>query len=251
LYRNKEEQLKRFALNLTFYGLAACFVFVTAAPSFANVAGELETGGDGTVTVTATGIQFTLNDSTGYSTEVGFGTDLTFATCPTGVLGTPGCLKLGEGIIIDSGATLTGTTSADFLAFQSNPSLVFDLTAVDPGSSNTDCAISPCSVIPGSHIILDATPDGGTDAVLGLAGFVSDNGFATEEAYTGHFTAAIAGLTPSEVQSLFLADGSFTHTYAGDFLVDVTATPEPRLIWVAGLAGIFLMVAFRKRQKQA
>jgi hypothetical protein len=246
-YRNREEELKALTFTFTFYGLAAGLLLLTASPSHASVLGDLQTGGVGTVTVTATSIQFTLNDSNGFSTEVGAGSDLTFAGCSTGLLGTPGCLTLGEGITINGGAVLTATGAAEFLTFQSNPSLVYNLTGLDDGSSNTNCAASPCSVIAGSHIILFGTPDGGTDAILGITGFVSDDGFATEDPYRGHFSATIAGLSPLQVQAVFLADQTFTHTYSGDFVA--SAVPEPRLVWMAALAG--MLVVAKKRQKQA
>jgi hypothetical protein len=245
--------LKEVALRWAYCGLAACFFFVTAAPSFANVVGDLQIGGNGVVTITPNGLQFNLNDTTHFSTEVGVGSDITFAGCATGVLGSPGCLTDGEGVDINGGAKVIGGTTPDFITFQSQPDLVYNLTSLDPGSSNTHCAVSPCSVTAGSPIILVATPDGGTDALLGVEGFVSDDGFDTESPYVGHFVAVIAGLDPAQVQAQFVADKSFTHTYAGDLVVDASAVPEPRPIWIAGLAGIFLMLfeKYRKRRKTA
>ena len=69
----------KFFARLSLMGSGLGLIFLTATPSFATVTGVLNTGGNGTVTVTPTGITFTENDTAGGSTEVGVGTTLTYS----------------------------------------------------------------------------------------------------------------------------------------------------------------------------
>jgi hypothetical protein len=244
--------LKKPVLLLPFCGLAVGFMLLTAQPSFATVSGELQTGGNGTVTVSATSLEFTTNDTSTFSTEVAVGSNVVFAGCPSGVLGTPGCLSQGEGVDIAGGNTINSLGPiASFLTFQNDPSLVYSLSGYQPGSANTNCAAllvgQTCSVFAGSPVVLTLLSGGQTDAELGVFGTVTD-GVGPASNWNGHFTATIAGATPADLQSIIAAGGSVTHSYSGDFIASVV--PEPRLVSLLAFAGIFLVIAVQKRRRQ-
>jgi hypothetical protein len=246
--------MKQLRLRMTFSGLAAGIVLLCAQPSFATVAGELSTGGTGTLTVSAAALTFTPNDTTGFSTEVAGGTNLTFAGCTTGVLGDPGCLKQGEGVDINGGLAITGLGPiADFLTFQNTPSLVFSLDGYEPGDSNTNCAAlavgQSCSVFAGSPVVLTLEAGGKTSSELGVFGTVTDGTLPTSS-WTGLFTAQTNHRTPAQLQAIILAGGTIRNTHSGDFSITST-TPEPRLISLVALAGLFLAIAVQKRRRQA
>jgi hypothetical protein len=246
--------LKQLRINVAFSGLAAGILLLCAQPSFATVAGELDTGGTGTLTVSAAALTFTPNDTTGFSTEVAAGSNLTFAGCTTGVLGDPGCLKQGEGVNIAGGLPITGLGPiANFLTFASTPSLVYSLTGYEPGSSNTNCAGlavgESCSVFAGSPVVLTREAGGKTSSELGVFGTVSD-GTLPVSTWTGLFTATTNRKTPAQLQAIILGGGSLTNTHSGDFTV-VSTTPEPRLISLVALAGLFLAIVVQKRRRQA
>jgi hypothetical protein len=246
--------LKQLSLRLTFSGLASGILLLCATPSFATVAGELSTGGTGTLLVSANSLTFTKNDTTGFSTEVAGGTNLTFAGCTTGVLGDPGCLKQGEGMNINGGLPITGLGPvADFLTFATTPSLVYSLDGYEPGSANTNCfgltVGQSCSVFAGSPIVLTLEAGGKTSSELGVFGTVSDGTLPTSS-WTGLFTAETNRMTPAQLQAIILLGGFIRNTHSGDFTVTST-TPEPRLISLMALAGLFLAVAVQKRRRQA
>lgn len=248
--------MKHKLLHFAFGGLAAGLFLLTAQPSFATVSGELLTGGNGTLTVSATSLTFSPNDTTGYSTEVATGTDLTFAGCTSGTLGSPGCLKQGEGVDINGGATITSLGPiADFLTFATTPSLVYSLTTYEPGLLDTDCAAltvgMSCSVFAGSPVVLTLESGGKTLAELGVDGTVTD-GSGPATTWSGLFSATVNGETPAALQAIILAGGSVTHTHSGDFTVTSTATtPEPRLISLAALGIFFLAFVVQRRRKLA
>jgi hypothetical protein len=246
--------LKQRALQFAFSGLAAGLLLLTAQPSFATVSGELLTGGNGTLTVSATSLTFSPNDTTGFSTEVATGTDLTFAGCASGTLGTAGCLKQGEGVDINGGAAITSLGPiTDFLTFATTPSLVYSLTSYEPGLSNTDCAAltvgESCSVFAGSPVVLTLESGGKTLAELGVDGTVTD-GSGPAATWSGLFSATINRETPAELQTIVLAGGSVTHTHSGDFTV-TSMTPEPRSISLALLGVLFVAFAIQRRRKEA
>ncbi|HTW65196.1 MAG TPA: hypothetical protein VME17_11295 [Bryobacteraceae bacterium] len=244
--------MKQLGLKFAFGGLAAGLLLLTAQPSFATVSGELLTGGNGTLTISATSLTFTPNDTTGYSTEVAAGTDLMFAGCSSGVLGSSGCLTQGEGVDINGGDTITSLGPiTDFLTFATTSSLVYSLTGYDAGSTDTDCAAltigESCSVFAGSPVILTKEADG-TAAALGVYGTVTDGSGASN--WTGEFTATVNHETPQQLQAMILAGEAITHTHSGDFTV-TSAVPEPRLISLAALAALFLGLVVQKRRKIA
>lgn len=244
--------MKKLVLQFAFSGLAAALLLLTAQPSFATVSGELLTGGNGNLTVSALSLTFHTNDTTGFSTEVADGSDLTFAGCTTGNLGDPGCLTQGQGVNVNGGNPITSLAPIpDFLTFQNLPSLVYSLTTFEPGSSNTNCATltqgESCSVFPGSPVVLTLESGGKTAAELGVAGTVTD-GVGPASFWTGLFTATVNHKTPAQLQAIILAGGSITNTHSGDFTV-TSATPEPRLISLAVFAGLFLAIVVQQRRK--
>ena len=247
--------MKQLGLRLAFSGLALGMLMLTAQPSFATVSGELLTGGTGTLTVSATSLTFTPNDTTGFSTEVAASTNLTFAGCTTGVLGDPGCLTQGEGVNINGGASITTLNPiADFITFATTPSLVYSLTGYEPGSANTNCAAllvgQSCSVFAGSPVVLTLEEGGKTAAELGVLGTVTD-GTLPVSSWTGLFTATVNHKTPAQLQAIILAGGSITHTHSGDFTVTTSQVPEPRLISLGAFAALLLGFVFQRRRKEA
>jgi hypothetical protein len=246
--------LKHLGLRITLFGVAAALLSLTAQPSFATVAGELLTGGTGTLTWSETSLQFTPNDH-GFSAEVAAGTNLTFAGCASGTLGTPGCLSQGEGLDVNGGAAINSLGPiADFLTFASHPSLVYSLGGYDAGSSNTSCATltvgQSCSILAGSPVVLTLESGNKTDAELGVFGTVMD-GVGPSTNWTGAFTATV-NKTPAQIQALLLGGHSITHTHSGDFTVASSSdTPEPRLISMAALAAFLFMIALRRRRQNA
>jgi hypothetical protein len=251
----EEGRLKQLGLKLALGGFATGLLLFTAQPSFASVSGELLTGGNGTLTVSATALTFTKNDSSGYSTEVATGTDLTFAGCSSGMLGTTGCLTQGEGVDVNGGNPITNLGPiTDFLTFANTPSLVFGLDGYSPGLTNTNCAAltvgESCSVFVGSPVILTLTSSGGTAASMGIFGTASD-GTTPVSTWKGNFTATIANKTPAQLQAIIANRGSFSHTHSGDFVVSFSPVPEPRSISLALGAALFLGIVVMRRKRVA
>ena len=228
---------------------------LTAQPSFATVSGELLTGGNGTLTISALALTFTPNDTTGFSTEVASGTNLTFQGCTTGNLGDPGCLKQGEGVDINGGTAITAPLGpiANFITFATTPSLVYSLDNFEPGLANTNCGAllvgQSCSVFAGSPVILTLEAHGQTSAAMGVFGTVSD-GTLPVSTWNGLFTATVNHRTPADLQALILAGKSITNTHSGDFSV-TSVTPEPRLISLGAFAALLLGFVIQRRRKVA
>jgi hypothetical protein len=235
--------MKLFTRLILMGSVGLALIFLTTAPSFATVVGDLYTGGNGTVTVTPTGITFTENDTSGGSTEVGTGTDLTFSGGP---------LLVGQPIDINGGDTITPASLADGVAitFPDEPTLTITLFTFGPGSS-TPCSAAitvgeSCSpLLAGdvlSPIILTDTSTG-TVASLSVAGTATD-GTGTSE-LMGNFSTTITGQTPEELAT----DASYTTTSSGTFAItSLSSVPEPRSIWLVVLTGL-LMGLFLKRKK--
>jgi hypothetical protein len=239
--------MKSFA-RLSLMGSGLGLLFLTAAvPSFATVVGNLNTGGNGTVTVTPTAITFTENDSSGGSTEVATGTTLTYAGSPA--------LAVGQPIDINMGAPITAATLAAGVpvTFPDEPSLSITLDSFGPGSS-TPCSsaitvgesCSPelsASPVILSPIILTETATG-TSAALAFAGTATDGSGVSD--VTGNFSATITGKDPEQLSSL----SSFTTTSSGTFVITATSTvPEPRSISLVLLAGLLMGIVVMRRKK--
>ena len=217
--------------------------FGTAA--FAAIVGDLKTGSAGTMTVTLLTVGFNVDPSAvgGGNAEVATGTSLTFAGCASGVLGSPGCLSVAEGITVFSpltSSTVLPVTS--YLTFAAHPNVVYSLASVAPGSANTNCAAAvnigdSCSIFAGSPLLLTRTATGTTMtfAVSGKASDTGVGGLAAGSNYEGAFVGPAAGLTPSQIQLFFCPSGtcmaadftsgrSVTTSQSGDFLATAPIT---------------------------
>lgn len=251
--------MKAFA-RLSLMGSGLGLIMLTAVPSFATVVPAitpisptsiLNTGGDGTVTVTQTDITFTKDDTnTGSSTEVGVGTTLSYSGGP---------LVPGQPININGGSPITpiglpigGAYPVSVpVTFPDSPGLVIQLTSFGPGTTNTNCSgltsgqsCSPLTPLGPSPIILTAV-GGGTTAILPVTGVEMDNGKTVADV-TGQFSANIAGQTPLELSTV----ASFTTTTAAQLTLTArSAVPEPRTVSLVLLAGLFMgIVVMKKRQ---
>jgi hypothetical protein len=238
--------MKSFArLSLMGSGLGL-FLLTAAVPSFATVVGNLNTGGNGTVTVTPTSITFSTNDTSGGSTEVATGTTLTYAGVPA--------LAVGQPIVIGGGLPVTATTLASGVpvSFTDEPTLSITLDSFGPGSS-TACSsaitvgescspeLSSSPVIL-SPIILTETATG-TSAALAVAGTATDGSGVSD--ITGNFSATITGETPAELSAL----SSYKTTYSGTFVA--SPVPEPRSISLVLLAGLLMGMVVMRRKKNS
>jgi len=195
--------------------LTGGLLFVTNAS--ANIMGGLITGSTGTVTVSLSSVFFNIDPAAtgGGNSDVATGTNLSFAGCASGVLGSPGCLSVQEGITINNAdLTLVAPSLANqntFLTFASHPNLVFAMVWPPPaGSANTNCATASstgmsCSVFAGSPIVLTYI-GGDTEVSLQVASpsspdKVSDTGVAglatTQSTWSGGFTDFLASPLPN------------------------------------------------------
>src|ERR1700694_1906070 len=112
--------------------LAGGLLLVSSAS--ASVINTLLTGSSGTMTISLNPIVIFNTDSAavgGGNSDVAAGTNLAFAGCASGVLGTPGCLSLQEGVTITTpDLTLSAPSPANantFLTFAAHPNLVFSI----------------------------------------------------------------------------------------------------------------------------
>lgn len=250
--------MKFFAHTLV--GSALGLILLTAMPSFATVTPNLYLGGTGTVSVTATSITFTENNTTpaGSSTAVGVGT-----TIPNVSPGDPVDINGGNPISAIGGLPTSVT-------FPNSPTVSATITSFGPGSSNTDCAGlttgESCSASLGgltSPIILTYTgsgtesatggtgPNEGTDAVLPTSGTLTDAG--KTGTLNGSFSATIPDETPESLLTLFgsTTGASFATTYSGSFTETVSsAVPEPRTTSLLLGASLLMGLAFLKRRKK-
>ena len=262
--------MKGFRVPVAAVATLALLFFVATAS--AAVIGDLKTGSGGTVTVTLSSITFNPDPSSTpagppWNGEVANGTNLQFAGCPSGVLGTPGCLQATEGIEIANGVpiTLAGGLGPNnpFIQFAGNgvthATILYTIMQLGPGSANTNCAAAvnvgdSCSVFAGSPIILTKTTSG-TSASLPGAGTVTDGaGLST---WVGQFQVPIAGMSPAQIQTFFCPSGTCTgsdfearralsSSQSGDFLA--TVVPEPGTISMALIGGGLIAFAIRKRR---
>lgn len=237
----------------------------------ANVVGNLSIGSGSGITVTLASI--TWNTDTGanpagppWNAEVSSsGTTLTFAGCPSGVLGTAGCLDVApnspnEAVEVNNANPLTAGTSlpeSGFLLFSGNGTthavLNYTLTTVFAGPSNTNCGslalFQSCAAVAGSPIALELTSTG-TTATLNLAGTVTDGTGTTS--WTGSFSATFTE-TPAQLQNDFCPGGvcnpsiSKTTSNSGTFTA-VSAVPEPGTMALIGAGFIGLSALLRRKR---
>lgn len=248
----------------------ALAVFVPAAS--ASVLGTLSTGSGGGMTISLTSITWNLDPGANpsgalWNGEVANTTNITFAGCPSGTLGTAGCLDVApdapnEAIEINGNFPLTASTvlpEDNFLVLAGNGTthsvIDYSLIVVKPGSSNSNCAglsqFASCSLFAGSPIVL--TLEGpGTVASLGLFGRVSDGvGFAF--GWNGTFSATFPNETPGQIQLDYCPSGTCgpadlargttkTTSYTGSFV----SMPEPGTMI---LIGVGLMGLTRRKKR--
>ena len=243
-------------LGVICWAVMASAVFLPSAS--ASIIGTLFTGSSGLITVTTTSI--TWNTDPGatppgtWNGEVANGTNLTFLGC-TGALNSPGCLANGEGIDINHLGPFVNLVTVlpvnNFMTFATNPTLDFTLTAVSPGSANTNCfgllVGQSCSVIAGSPIILTLLSGNRTDVAVSFAGTATDGSGQTSY-WTGGFSATLPTMTPATLESYFIANpnGSQSASNSGSFFV--STVPEPGTSALIGGALIGLATLLRRRK---
>lgn len=250
---------KQNVVKLGYLGLAVLALATFAPSASAGVIGTLFTGSSGLVTVTTTSI--TWNTDPGsispgtWNGEVANGTNLTFLGC-TGGLGSAGCLFNGEGVKINNlNPFVNGVTPLPvdfFLGFAANPALDFKLTAVSPGSANTNCfgllVGQSCSVIAGSPIILTLLTSNRTGVQLSFVGTATDGSGQTSN-WTGGWSATLPTQTPADIAAYFAANpgGSISASNSGSFFA--STVPEP--VSMALIGGGLLALAVIRRRKRA
>jgi hypothetical protein len=170
-------------------------------------------------------------------------------------LGSAGCLFNGEGVNINHlGPFISGVTALPvdfFLGFGANPALDFKLTAVSPGSANTNCfgllAGDSCSVVAGSPIILTLLTGNRTAVAVSFVGTATDGSGQTSY-WTGGFSATLPTQTPADVEAYFIANpnGSIAASNSGSFFA--TTVPEPGTSALIGGALLGLAAVLRRRK---
>jgi hypothetical protein len=236
---------------------------VFAAIGTASPVGILGSGSSGTLSATLISLTWNADSAAlpvpgpPWNEDVNSGTNLSFAGC-SGVLGSPGCLFLREGILVNNGQPFCGganTTTCPggatplpvttFLQFESHPNLIFEMTAIAPGSS-TNCLVNAsttCSIA-GSPVVLTPLGASGTSASIGFIGIASDAGIpglsvpGSRNDWSGGFNVTIPNMTPAQITAFFCPGGACNAntvlnltSVAGSFAV----IPEP------GAASLFLI----------
>lgn len=248
--------------------LAGGLAFVSGAS--ADVTNTLLTGSTGTATFSLQSFSFNNDPEPGAfcTTTLGRGCNSDVTTNTTlSFVGGP--LAVGEGIYVNNNdLTLTAPSMTDanqFLTFASHPNLVFSMSSLGPGSSNTNCATASsnglsCSVFAGSIEVLTFL-NGHTSLSLGVSGKASDTGvggLAGGSTYIGGFSETITALpngaapTPANIQLYFCPTGvcqpsdfasgkSITTSQSGGFTA-TEVVPEPSSILLSALGAITMLL---------
>jgi hypothetical protein len=241
----------------------AVLLFVPAAS--ATIVGTLNTTNcpGGGVNVTSTAIDWFDPIAGGLGCIVANGSvplaPLTYGS------GTPFVLDTG-GSILDlssSGPPFTGGFVPGFMVFTSGGApglpgsdvLTFDLTQLGPGSANTNCASTPCSVVAGSPFVLLDT-GGGVSVTLPASGFAHDNVTPGLSSFNGAFTTQIASFgggtaTALAIQQAFQADPNASLTSGGSTVAGqftLAAVPEPVSMALIG-GGLMALALLRRRRR--
>lgn len=187
----------------------AVFVaLIGAGGAFASPMGVLGIGSSGTIDATLTSIFFTPDPSaTGTCTPAPCNGDVNSATTLTFDSGST--LTTNEGILINQGNAIGAPPPAGagffnpFLTFDANPDLVFNVSGVGAGSSNTNCIGlangDSCSLLVAgtpSPVTLQLL-NGNTIASISFFGVASDSMGSSN--WQGGFSATIPGVTPADI----------------------------------------------------
>jgi hypothetical protein len=223
---------------------------LTASSASGAVIGRLVMGGgiEGVI-VSALLIDWTPPGGTTGDFVTTFGTNLQYDG---------GTVVAGEDGLIADLVSGGPPTTPGFMTFPAIPGLSFDLLALGPGSSNTDCTTTNdndapgCSISPGSPFVLTYL-NGTTVVSLFASGTVTD-GVGGAAPWAGSFTTQITGLptgegdpTPANIQFNFLTKKGYsvTSSYSGEFNV----VPEPESMLLIG-AGLLAIAGIRRSQKK-
>jgi hypothetical protein len=225
-----------------------CGFFLSTPIASANVVGLLSLdAGSNSVTVG----EGTINWN-GMFTVAG-STTLTYNNGTALAAGTTGSLE-------NLNAMTTVFPLNDFMTFTGAPGLDFTLDSIGPGSTDTNCAAATavgdsCSVFAGSPFVLTFSGTG-TTVQLSARGTATDSTGVVSD-WSGTFSQPLTMLgndsipiTPLDVQEFFANDptGTITTPFSGQFIVQLTATPEPPAITMVLLGGGFLLAAFSFRR---
>jgi len=271
--------------------LALAFALLTFCvhQASASVAGTLNMGDSGTISVTLHSITWNADPSAKpaagppWNMDVATTTTLSLAGCGSVLAsGGAGCGVAQEGVNV-APLDLFLPTPTPFLTFEcsvniacgaaSHVTLTASLTSVGPGSGNSNCQTvvssgQSCSVFGGSPILLTLSGTSATIASLPIFG-IFDDGTTPKSTYVGAFSATIAGVTPAQLQLFFCPDfvangntctaaeiHSNTAYNAGgasqpvSAQIVVTALPEPGSISLALLGMAGIAAGIRRRKRQ-
>jgi hypothetical protein len=249
--------------------LSALSWVLATASAFASPLGILGVGSSGVVDATLTSILFTPDPAAigpcpgaPCNGNVNTGTTLTFAGGP---------LATQEGILINGGQPFGSPPPPGagvfnpFFQFAAHPNLLFILTGVDPGSSNTNCVAASSGAGGSCSIDVAGTPSPvvltkvGTSTLvsIGLFGIATDgSGTST---WSGAFSATLPRITPEQILLHFCPSGTCTaadvaagrplevKSVSGSFEASATV-PEPSSLSML-LAGVGLLVIGLARLK--
>lgn len=239
--------MKRKVLGAATAALFAIALLALAPAAPAAVIGHLDVANcsGGGVIVTANSIDWIA--------PVGMPNGCIQTGSNTNITYTGGTLGSGQtGSILDLTAAMPFPVTG-FMTFSAAPGLYFDLSKLGPGPTSTACTSSfdpnsaPCAAFAGSPFQLQATASG-TSVTLSASGVARDMSAGTPSTWIGAYTTQISGVTPAQVQATINAGGSEQSTYSGDFVINVSAVPEPATVGSMLLGGLLLAGASLRRK---